>query len=50
MVVWSISICIYQSILLSVDLSNLFISTDRYGTSLVAQRLKCLPAMWETWV
>ena len=21
-----------------------------YGSSLVAQRLKCLPAMWETWV
>ena len=22
----------------------------KFGASLVAQRLKCLPAMWETWV
>ena len=32
------------------DPLELSISYGHLGASLVAQRVKCLPAMWETWV
>ena len=30
--------------------SRVFVQPKLHGASLVAQRVKCLPAMWETWV